>query len=104
MADWRVEDHEGRIRDFIGGLKNNRDFDEAAALIKLLAQRGNLIGEPRSKALGEGLFELRGKQIRIFYIFRPGHRIVLLDGLVKKQSQIDRRTLAFLRALQKVVE
>ena len=35
---------------------------------------------PQSGALGDGLFELRGKQVRLFYVFLPGRLIVLLDG------------------------
>jgi hypothetical protein len=93
MADWKLEDHGGRIRDFIRGLQNDRDFDETTALLNLLAERGNLLGQPRSKALGHGLFELRGKQVRIFYAFRPQQRIVLLGALIKKQNQIPKDTL-----------
>jgi phage-related protein len=104
MAGWNVADHGGRVRNFIRGLRSDRDFDEAAALLKLLAEKGNLLREPRSKALGQGLFELRGKQVRIFYVFRPGRRIVLLDGLVKKQSQIPKDTLDALRVLQNEVK
>jgi phage-related protein len=73
-------------------------------LLKLLAERGDLLGQPRSKALGQGLFELRGKQVRIFYVFRSEQRIVLLDALIKKRSQIPRDTLDALRALQRVVK
>jgi len=104
MADWKIEDLEGRVRAFISGLRNDRDFDEAGALIKLLAERGNLLSEPRSKALGEGLFELRGKEIRILYVFRPGRRAVLIGGLVKKQSRIPDSMLAELRGLVKMVK
>ena len=32
--------------------------------------------------------------MRIFYTFRPGRRIVLLDGIVKKRDQIPRDVLA----------
>lgn len=104
MPQWRVEEYERRIRNFIDALADPRAFDEAAALIKLLEQRGNRLREPRSKALGGGLFELRGKRVRIFYVFRPGGRIVLLDGLVKKRDDIPRDLLESVRKLEKEVK
>ena len=104
MAGWRVEEHGTRIRDFISALADDRDFDDAAALIKLLGERGNALREPRSKALGDGLFELRGKSVRIFYVFRSGRRISLLDGIIKKRDDIPPDVVARLRRLQKEVK
>lgn len=76
---------------------------EAIALLKLLQERGNLLRMPHSKSLGDGLFELRGNQVRIFYTFRPGRRITLLDGMVKKQDRIPTKILNRARRLQKEV-
>lgn len=104
MARWEVEEHGTRVRDFISGLTDVRAFDEGAALIKLVRERGNLLRKPRSAPLGGGLFELRGEQVRIFYIFRPRHRIVLLDGMVKKRNDIPHDVLERVRQLQKGVE
>lgn len=103
MAGWRVEEHGTRLRDFVSALANDRAFDEAAALIKLVRERGNTLPEPRSKPLGDGLFELRGKSVRIFYVFRPERRIVLLDGMIKKRDDIPREVMERLRRLQKKV-
>ena len=72
---WTLEFHGTRVQSFIGTLDDDRGHDEANALIRLLGVRGNRLGEPRSKSLGDGLFELRGKTVRIFYTFRPGRRI-----------------------------
>ena len=76
---------------------------EAIALLKLLKEHGYLLGMPHSRALGEGLFELRGTQVRIFYMFRPGRRITLLDGMLKKQDRIPARVLGRLRRFQREV-
>jgi hypothetical protein len=61
-------------------------------------------GQPRASAsvggFGDGLFELRGKQIRLFYVFLPGHVIVLLDGEIKKRDEIPRRTMERMKELQ----
>ena len=77
-----------------------RDRVEAIALVKLLEEQGNLLRGPQSGALGDGLFELRGKQVRLFYTFLPGRVIVLLSGEIKKRDDIPAGTLARMRALQ----
>jgi len=64
---------------------------------------GNQLRPPRSEPLGDGLFELRGHQVRIFYGFRPGRRIVLLDGMVKKRDKIPTRVLERVRGYQQEV-
>ena len=108
MADgrsdrWRVDAYKTRsgeslMRTFIEGLAS-RERDDAAALIKLVEERGNTLREPHSKPVERGLFELRRNQVRIFYTFRPGRRIVLFDGIVKKQDKIPPRVLEHLRGL-----
>ncbi len=59
--------------------------------------RDNALRRPQSGSLGEGLFELRGKQIRIFYMFLPGRRAMLLDGEIKKRGDIPPKTLKRMR-------
>ena len=50
---------------------------------------------PHSKALGGGLHELRGKQVRIFPVYGPGRRtITLFNGIIKKQDRIPESALA----------
>mgnify|MGYP001324403201 FL=1 len=75
--------------------------DEAKALLTALVQRGNALGMPDSKGLGGGLFELRGGEVRIFYTFRPGQRIILLDTMLKKRTDIPKRFVERLRKLVK---
>ena len=76
---------------------------EAIAALKLVAERGNTLREPVSKALGEDLFELRGRTsgVRIFYTFKSGRVIVLLDGVIKKRGDIPARELERMRRLRK---
>jgi hypothetical protein len=90
---------EAPVWSFIKQLEG-RDRVEAIALVKLLEEQGSQLRRPQSAALGDGLFELRGKQVRLFYVFLPGRLIVLLDGEVKKRDDIPSRTLARMRALQ----
>jgi hypothetical protein len=76
---------------------DGRDKVEAIALVKLLEEQGSLLRRPQSGALGDGLFELRGKQVRLFYVFLPGRVIVLLSGEIKRRDDIPARTLARMR-------
>lgn len=78
---------------------------EVAALLAALRERGNLLRPPHSKALGDGLFELRSVKhaVRVFYMFRPGQQIVLLDGIVKKRNDIPAAVLRRIRLLQSEV-
>jgi hypothetical protein len=108
QARWRIDDYtteggESPVRTFLSELQE-RDKVEAFALIQLLSERGNTLRLPHSRSLGEGLNELRGKQVRIFYVFRPQRRIVLLDGMVKKRDDIPTAMLKRLRQLQQDVK
>ena len=78
---------------------------EVVALLAALRERGNLLRPPQSKALGDGLFELRSVKhaVRIFYMFFPGQQIVLLDGMVKKRDDIPVAVLRRIRLLQSEV-
>jgi phage-related protein len=103
-AGWRIEAYATPAGDepvwsFIRGLAG-RDRVEAIALVKLLEELGNQLRRPHSAALGGGLFELRGKQVRLFYVFEARRVIVLLDGEIKKRAAIPKGTLARIRAMQ----
>lgn len=57
-------------------------------LLELLEMKGNALREPYSKALGDGLFELRGEQggstTRLLYFFMVGNRAIVTNGFAKK--------------------
>ena len=59
--------------------------------IALLEQFGNQLREPYSKALVDGIFELRIKQgtdiERVLYFFYAGNQVVLTNGFTKKQMK-----------------
>jgi len=60
---------------------------------------------PHSKALGGGLHELRGKQVRIFPVYGPGRRtITLFNGIIKKQDHIPESALAQARRFKADLE
>ena len=70
-----------------------------------IAQRMELdgpdLGMPYTKAMGQGLFEIRAKGQegigRVFYCTLQGRRIVLLHVLIKKTQATPDKDLAFAR-------
>ncbi len=58
---------------------------------------GPNLGEPHTKAMGNGLFELRLKGAegiaRVFYCTLVGRRIVMLHSIVKKSERTPLREL-----------
>jgi hypothetical protein len=99
---FRTEQGEALVQAFMAAL-TGRNRDEAFALVKLLEEQGNGLRRPQSGILGDGLFELRGKQIRIFYMFLPGRRVMLLDGEIKKRDDIPPKTLKRMRGYRDTV-
>lgn len=97
---YETEQGERPALSFLQGLEG-RNKAEAIALVQLLRERGNSLRRPRSGALGGGLFELRGKEVRIFYMFLPNRVAVLLDGEIKKRDDIPVKTLERVLGYQK---
>lgn len=66
-------------------------------LLEVLEEKGNLLREPYSKHLEDGIFELRcqvGNNItRILYFFYYQKQIVLTNGFVKKTQKTPRREI-----------
>ena len=62
-----------------------------ARLIELLAEHGPNLRLPHSRAMGEGLFELRPRGRsgigRAFYCYLVGKRIVIVHAFIKKTQQ-----------------
>jgi len=79
--------------------------DTLAARYIVLTRRmvalGPNLGEPHTKAFGEGLFELRLKGAegiaRVFFCTLIGRRIVMLHSFVKKSNKTPRRELDIAR-------
>lgn len=100
--DFSVEFYESEsgaspVRQFLDELKAS-DPDDFAALLAGLAKLRNrqYHREPLSKALGEGLFELRhvGKlNTRLFWFFVKNRRIIAVHGIRNKGQAIPARDL-----------
>ncbi len=109
MSEWSVEELKtagGRshFAEFVASLVDAKDIKDAAVLIGALRALGNQLREPRSKSLEDGLFELRGTRVRMYYGFLPGRRAVLVGGYVKKRTDTPRQVLRLMRARFKEVQ
>jgi len=59
--------------------------------IELLQKNGNMLREPESKALDDGIMELRAKVgtdiSRVLYFFVVGRKVILTNGFIKKTQK-----------------
>jgi phage-related protein len=85
--------------------------DSLAARYVVLSRRmiamGPFLGEPHTKALGSGLFELRLRSgdgiARVFFCTLSGRQIVMLHGFVKKSQKTPLKEIDLARSrLQEV--
>ena len=60
-------------------------------MLEFLELKGPELREPYSKALGDGIFEIRAKVgtdiSRVLYFFVIGRRVILTNGFVKKTQK-----------------
>ena len=79
-----------------------------ARTVELLIEFGPHLRMPHSRAMGEGLFELRARGRegigRAFYCFVVGQRIVILHGFVKKAQETPEHELRIARKRMKEVQ
>lgn len=84
------------VEDFLNSLPVKHRVKVLDGL-SLLEEFGNTLREPYSKALGDGLFELRVKFssdiMRAFYFFVVGGKIIVTNGIVKKSDKAPRSDL-----------
>ena len=78
-----------------------------ARLVELLMEFGPNLRMPHSRAMGDGLFELRprGREGigRALYCHFDGHRIVILHAFVKKTQETPEKELRLARKRMKEV-
>ena len=91
IRDWPV----GILADFL-------------RLIFLMEEHGADLRLPHSRAMGDGLFELRCKGSegigRVFYCTMVGRQIVILHSFIKKTQETPERELKTARKRQKEVK
>lgn len=87
---WKVEFLNDKVEKEFLELPNHLQA-KGFILFGVLEARGNNIGEPITKSLGGGLFELRikadGDIARSIYFYEIGKRIIILASFVKKTQK-----------------
>jgi phage-related protein len=93
---WTIEYYSKNVQSWISKLPINIRA-AYAKLTELLTEFGMDLRLPYSRAMGDGLFELRprGKEgiARVFYCTLVGRRIVVLHGFIKKTQETPRKEL-----------
>ena len=103
-----------RVSFYSAGLQNEILELPAGLVARFLryAERmqiyGPDLGMPHTRAMGDGLFELRLKAAegiaRVFYCTAVSRRIVMLHQFIKKSGKTPRKELAIARKRRKEVE
>jgi len=84
------------VQEFVRELEESTRM-QTRRLVDSLETHGHRLRMPHSRALGEGLFELRllgSHPVRLLYCFHE-HKAVLLHGVIKKQGSLRTRDVAY---------
>lgn len=97
---YQLPDGTKPVEKFLDSL-NTKMRAKAVYSISILEEFGNTLKEPHSKAMGDGLFELRiqfsSDISRIFYFFVVNHKIILTNGFVKKTMKTPKAEMELAR-------
>ena len=98
LIAYEKENGEVPVEEFLDSV-NPKMRAKIFGLLGILQEKGNMLREPYSKHLDDGIFELRGKVgsviSRVLYFFYYDGKIILTNGIVKKtqktpKAEIDR--------------
>ncbi len=95
MDPWRLYEYQSAYTVLYGQCEEGlqRVVDRRMAQLQ---EKGNLVGSVVSKKIKgyDGIYELRAKkkriQVRFFYIFQPGKRIIFVHACFKDQRSMDK--------------
>ena len=104
--NWTVTYYNERVKRDVFALPSGVLADYLR-LLDLMHEFGANLCMPHSRAMGEGLFELRPKGRegcgRVFYCTHAGHQVVVLHSFVKKTQETPPRELRTARKRMKEV-
>jgi len=102
MIDYYSEDVRLEIETLPVGIRASY-----ARLTELLEEFGLDLRMPHSRAMGDGLFELRprGREgiARVFYCTKVGRKIIILHSFIKKTNETPKRELDIARRRRREV-
>lgn len=104
--EWKVNLYPGVEKDILR--MPDKLQSRVLKLLDIIAIKGVSLGEPQSKALGKGLFELRAKSsegiARGFYCFQKGKKIYVLHAFVKKTQKLPKQEIELALKRKKEIE
>ena len=90
LIAYEKENGEVPVEEFLDSV-NPKMRAKIFGLLGILQEKGNMLREPYSKHLDDGIFELRGKVgsdiSRVLYFFYYDGKIILTNGFVKKTQK-----------------
>ena len=93
---YESDDGKYPAEDFLRSL-DTKMMVKMYGLIGILEERGNMLREPYSKYIEDGIFELRvkvGTDIsRVLYFFYVGKKIILTNGFIKKTQKTPKKEI-----------
>lgn len=93
---YEKENEEKPVENFLRELEPKMRA-KLVGILQILQEKGNMLREPYSKHLEDGIFEVRGKVgndiSRVLYFFYVGEKIVLTNGFIKKTQKTPRKEL-----------
>lgn len=97
---WTIVYHTRSVEDFVLALPEGL-LARYLRLTDMMQEFGANLGMPHTRAMGDGLFELRIKGpegiARVFYCTLVGRRIVMLHGFIKKSAKTPPKELKLAR-------
>ncbi|MEM6429361.1 MAG: type II toxin-antitoxin system RelE/ParE family toxin [Deinococcota bacterium] len=104
---WHIEYFNERVEKAVLNLPTSL-LAKYLRLTDLMLEFGSDLGLPHTKALGDGLFELRVKAqegiARVFYCVVIEQRIVMLHVFIKKSQKIPKKEVDVARKRMKEVK
>ena len=85
------------VKEFLLHMSNRKLQAKTLAMLELLEEKGNVLREPYTKHLEEGIFELRTQvkndALRTLFFYEENKIIVLAHIFVKKTRKTPRREI-----------
>lgn len=105
LIAYEKENGEVPVEEFLDSV-NPKMRAKIFGLLGILQEKGNMLREPYSKHLDDGIFELRckfGSDItRVLYFFYYEGRIILTNGFVKKAQKTPKKRYKSQRIEEKI--
>ncbi len=103
---YEKENGEVPVEEFLDSV-NPKMRAKIFGLLEILQEKGNMLREPYSKHIDDGIFELRckfGSDItRVLYFFYYEGKIILTNGFVKKHRKLPKKRYGLQRIEEKIL-